>query len=716
MRVAVAVATAGLLAAGAAAQRVACLGDSITAGARLGDPERQGYAARLAWHLGDGAQVEAFGVGGATLLRATDRPYSRSAEFAAALDWRPDVAVVLLGTNDTCLDERRRCWQHQRDLERDTMAIVSDLLEGNPQMRVLLCSPPAMFADASGLPAARAEDLRRRAARLPRVREALWATARFSGCEYHDLTRCLEPGDTSDGVHPTPLGANALAARVAELVRARPAPRLALDDRIAQHADAVTRSEFHDFERLDFTLRNSGARCILVRPHVAEEGYPWLWRARFFGHQPALDLELLDRGFHLAYCDVAGLYGAPASTERWRAFHAFATRLGLNRRPVLLGMSRGGLPALTFAAAEPDLVAALYLDNPVCDLRSWPGGRNGRRSAADWTASLRAWDLREADAWQRDAVALESLPQIASARIPLHLVVGEADTVVPPAENGHRLAARYAELGGPVTRWLKPGSGHHPHGLHPPAPLRRALLRSCGLGDNPAARPLPSAEYRGRAAGWGDGTWWQQLGRMRATVQQGDGVDIAFLGDSITQSLTGAADRWARPDGQRAIDAAFGARRTVDLGLSGDRTEHLLFRIEHGALSLCDPRVIVLQIGANNINAAGHSAAETAEGILAVLDLLQGREPQARVLVCGPFPIGGRPDDPRRRAVDAVHSALAAAQLPETVLYLDLRRLFVDEDGSATESLASDHLHITAAGQAHWMHAISATVHDWLQG
>ena len=309
---------------------------------------------------------------------------------------------------------------------------------------------------------------------------------------------------------------------------------------------------------------------------------------------------------------------------------------------------------------------------------------------------------------------LDRLEPLARARVPVMLVLGAADDVVPPAENGEALAARYRELGGPVQIWRKPGAGHHPHGLDPVAPLARALLSAAGFERNPATRAVPSAECRGVPAGWGGGTWWDQLAALHALAARNPELRLAFLGDSLTQGLTGSADRLARPGGERAFDRYEGARAAVSLGLSGDRTEHLLYRVEHGALTTLEPEVIVLQIGANNVNAAGHTGAETAAGIAAVVELLRAREPQAKVVLCGPFPLGATRDDPRRTAIDRVHELVAPLGDEREVFYRDLRPLFLDEEGRPNARMAADHVHVSPAGQAAWLAALEPLLAELL--
>lgn len=684
-----------VLAALAPAQTVLCIGDSITAGAGLA-PEHHWHRL-LEERLGGDAAVTALGVGGATMLRGTDRPLVETEAWLRAPDAPVDVAVVMLGTNDSVLG-RRRCWEQRGHLEEDVDFLLDEVARRFGAPRVLLCSPPPMFPGKPGLDAAREADLTERA---PRLRELARRYRDLApgrpNVEFLDLARALSEEHVTDGVHLTPFGAAALADQVAAILRTEAGPwELVLEDA------EVRRSEYHGFRRVDLTLA-SGAACVVVQPHRTLVGRPWLWRARFFDHQPGLDLALLDLGFHLVYVDVANLYGAPAAVARWEEAYALLTALGLGPKPVLLGLSRGGLPVLEFATRHPDRVGAVVLDNAVCDFRSWPGGRSGKRSDGDWSRLLVAYGLTDEQAMEDGRSPLERLAPLSEAGVPVHVLVGTADVVVPPAENGEALLARY---GGPATAWRKPGRGHHPHGLHPPAPLVRALLRELDVDTyNAAAAAQPSVEYRGHPAGWGGGSWWDQLRHMRRLAGSHPELEVVFFGDSITQGLTGAQARVTRAGGGRPIDRFEGA---ISLGLSGDRTEHLLYRAEHGALALLDPRVIVVQIGINNIHGARHTGAETAEGLERLVSCLREREPQARLVLCGPFPCGRTPDDPRRVAIEAVHARARSLADGEQVQYVDLRPLFLDELGAPNERMAGDALHISPAGQEAWMEALAS--------
>jgi pimeloyl-ACP methyl ester carboxylesterase len=230
-------------------------------------------------------------------------------------------------------------------------------------------------------------------------------------------------------------------------------------------------SQWHGFGRHDF---NVGERaCIVVSPETATDGKPWIWRARFFGHEPQADIEMLKRGYHIAYCDVGNLFGNPQAVKHWDDFYEFLTsKHGFAKKVALEGMSRGGLIIYNWAAANPDKVACLYGDAPVCDFKSWPGGKGkGKGGGGAWLACLKAYGLTEEQALKYDRNPIDQLKPLADAKIPILHVVGDADDVVPVAENSAIIEARYKALGGSITVISKPGVGHHPHALKDPTPI-----------------------------------------------------------------------------------------------------------------------------------------------------------------------------------------------------------------------------------------------------
>ncbi|MFO0909698.1 MAG: alpha/beta hydrolase [Isosphaeraceae bacterium] len=237
-----------------------------------------------------------------------------------------------------------------------------------------------------------------------------------------------------------------------------------------------TTSQWKGYTRHDFSV--GGRNAIVVEPKTALPGRPWAWRGEFFGAFPDTDLALLARGWHIAYLAVPDLFGAPRAIERWEEFHDQLVRNhGLAAKPALIGLSRGALYCMAWAARHPEKTLLVYLDNGVCDFKSWPGGKlrslgTGEGSAVEWPKLLAAYGFKN----DQEAIAYEGNPvdrlaPLATARIPLILVYGDHDTVVPHTENSERLYERYKAMGGPVVRFIKPGQNHHPHGLADPTPV-----------------------------------------------------------------------------------------------------------------------------------------------------------------------------------------------------------------------------------------------------
>ena len=243
--------------------------------------------------------------------------------------------------------------------------------------------------------------------------------------------------------------------------------------------------DYHGYRGFDFNYQ--GMACKIVMPEEPAEGRPWIWRARFWGHEPQLDLALLAQGYHVMYCDVANLYGNPEAVRRWNVFYQFMQKLEFSEKVVLEGMSRGGLIIYNWAAENPEKVAAIYADAPVLDGTSWPGGSGlwvrdsglgirdslkGKGSPADWERFLKAFELKEGEIAQARLVSpISKAKQIAEAGIPLIHVIGEADDVVPPSENTDLFEKEILRYGGKIKVIRKPGIGHHPHSLEDPGPI-----------------------------------------------------------------------------------------------------------------------------------------------------------------------------------------------------------------------------------------------------
>lgn len=240
----------------------------------------------------------------------------------------------------------------------------------------------------------------------------------------------------------------------------------------SENAFPGKQSVWNGYERFDFEVGSKPVTVVV--PKKPAEGKPWLWRGEFFGAFPNADIALLGRGFHVVYLKDQNTFGSPQTMRHWEQLYSeLTTRCGFAKKMALLGMSRGGLYCYAWAALHPETVGCIYGDAPVCDVKSWPGGKGkAEGSPRNWELFKTAFGLKsdeEALAWKGNPI--DRLGPIAEAKIPILHVYGEADEVVPADENTLIIAERYRALGGSITLIPKPGVAHHPHGLEDPTPI-----------------------------------------------------------------------------------------------------------------------------------------------------------------------------------------------------------------------------------------------------
>jgi len=236
---------------------------------------------------------------------------------------------------------------------------------------------------------------------------------------------------------------------------------------------------WNGFARHQFTV--DGCPAWIVEPKQPLPGRPWSWCLEFpdaFVERCAAP-QLLAKGFYHAHIQVGNTFGCPDALRHLDAFYALVRARGLGPKAALIGISRGGLYAYRWAAENPGKVSVIYGDAPVCDFKSWPGGKGkGAGSKGDWEALLRCYHFKdEAEAIAFPGNPVDLLPKLARAGVALIHVVGDADDVVPVPENTALVESRYRAMGGEMEVIHKPGIGHHPHGLADPAPVVDFILR-----------------------------------------------------------------------------------------------------------------------------------------------------------------------------------------------------------------------------------------------
>jgi lysophospholipase L1-like esterase len=192
-----------------------------------------------------------------------------------------------------------------------------------------------------------------------------------------------------------------------------------------------------------------------------------------------------------------------------------------------------------------------------------------------------------------------------------------------------------------------------------------------------------------------------------AIAKKGD-IDILLMGDSIT-------DGW-RNAGKAVFDKHFAPLKTANFGISGDRTQGVLWRMDNGELDGYTPKLMMLMIGTNNIGfgGKGNTPEEIAEGIKAVVDKFRAKHPQAKVLLLGVFPRNADPKSAQRIAVNNINKIISKFDDGKFVRYLDLADKFLDKDGTLPKSVMPDGLHPNLRGYEIWAEAVIPIIHEMI--
>jgi beta-glucosidase len=210
--------------------------------------------------------------------------------------------------------------------------------------------------------------------------------------------------------------------------------------------------------------------------------------------------------------------------------------------------------------------------------------------------------------------------------------------------------------------------------------LPAALAWAADAKPNSATNPQPR-----------DPGWMAMHENLNKRVAQGN-VDLIFIGDSITQGWAGANAVW---------DKYYGKRNAVNLGIGGDRTQHVRWRLDHGNIDGIKPKLAVLMIGTNNSNGNDNTAEEIGEGIKAIVQKLRTKLPETKVLILAIFPRGEKPNPQREKNARASEIASRLAD-NKHVYFLDIGPKFLTADGTLTTDIMPDLLHLLPKGYEIW--------------
>ncbi len=214
-----------------------------------------------------------------------------------------------------------------------------------------------------------------------------------------------------------------------------------------------------------------------------------------------------------------------------------------------------------------------------------------------------------------------------------------------------------------------------------------SILRAHSANE-PAPRPDP---------GWKDR---QELLNKRA-IETGEKAQVIFIGDSITQGWEGA--------GQEVWAQYYARRNAVNLGIGGDRTQHVLWRLDNGNLNGLKPKAAVVMIGTNNSNGDDNTVDQIADGVTAIVKKLRDKLPQTKVLLLAIFPRSENPSAQRGKVL-MVNQILRKLADQRNVFWIDFGHQFVNSDGLIPRDLMPDYLHLSKRGYEIWAEAIEETL------
>ena len=218
-----------------------------------------------------------------------------------------------------------------------------------------------------------------------------------------------------------------------------------------------------------------------------------------------------------------------------------------------------------------------------------------------------------------------------------------------------------------------------------------------------AATPEPrTVDYE-----WMSVATWKEKHAADVAIAQKDGMDLLFVGDSITEG-------WEWGDGEH-WKKHFAPLGAANFGVGGDTTQNLLWRLDNGDVGALKPKVVVVLIGTNNLGRENATAAEAARGVEAVVTKLRAAFPEAKIVLHGIFPCDYSPKAEVRQRVKAVNSLLARLDgLDGKVVFRDIGPIFLEPDGSILPAVSPDGLHLTPEGYRRWASVLAPLARELL--
>ncbi|MEM9586056.1 MAG: sulfatase-like hydrolase/transferase [Planctomycetota bacterium] len=196
----------------------------------------------------------------------------------------------------------------------------------------------------------------------------------------------------------------------------------------------------------------------------------------------------------------------------------------------------------------------------------------------------------------------------------------------------------------------------------------------------------------------GDQKWWKDRFQAQLKNARNKKVDLAFIGDSITQGWEGR--------GKKTWNKFYGDRNALNFGIGGDRTEHVIWRLKKGGLKAMRPKVAVVMIGTNNTGHAMQDPAQVAEGVKEIIGLIKDGWPGTKIVLHGIFPRGADSMDEKRLNNVAINERIRRLGDDEDVHFLEIGDTFLGDDGTLSKQIMPDLLHLSEEGYVRWAEAL----------
>lgn len=193
--------------------------------------------------------------------------------------------------------------------------------------------------------------------------------------------------------------------------------------------------------------------------------------------------------------------------------------------------------------------------------------------------------------------------------------------------------------------------------------------------------------------------WWKDRHASfnKRVAEVGEKAQVIFIGDSITQGWEGA--------GKQAWADNFAQYDAVNLGIGGDRTQHVLWRLDNGNLEGIKPKAAVVMIGTNNSNGEDNTAEQIADGVRAIVEKLRSKLPDTRILLVAIFPRGENPN-PQRGKILQANQIIRRLADNRNVIWVDFGHKFIDDSGRIPRELMPDYLHLSEEGYRIWAESL----------